>query len=39
VAKSFGAADFLVLNISERNTGQTTPEFKRFLSIALRSGI
>lgn len=33
------AADSIALNIAEGSTGQTTPEFKRFLSIAIRSGI
>jgi four helix bundle protein len=33
------AADSIVLNIAEGSTGQTNPEFKRFLRIALRSGI
>ena len=33
------AADSVVLNIAEGNTGQTVPEFKRFLDIALRSAI
>jgi four helix bundle protein len=33
------AADSVVLNIAEGSTGQTNPEFKRFLRIALRSGI
>lgn len=33
------AADSVVLNIAEGSTGQTIPEFKRFLGIALRSGI
>ena len=33
------AADSIALNIAEGSTGQTTPEFKRFLGIALRSGI
>ena len=31
------AADSVVLNIAEGSTGQSTPEFKRFLGIALRS--
>ena len=30
------AADSVVLNIAEGSTGQTIPEFKRFLTIALR---
>ncbi|MBS1640196.1 MAG: four helix bundle protein [Bacteroidetes bacterium] len=33
------AADSVALNIAEGSTGQTNPEFKRFLSIALRSNI
>lgn len=33
------ATDSVVLNIAEGSTGQTVPEFKRFLSIALRSAI
>mgnify|MGYP001056478736 CR=1 FL=1 len=33
------AADSVVLNIAEGSTGQSVPEFKRFLSIALRSAI
>ena len=33
------AADSVVLNIAEGSTGQTVPEFKRFLGMALRSGI
>ena len=33
------AADSAVLNIAEGGTGQTIPEFKRFLGIALRSAI
>lgn len=33
------AADSVVLNIAEGSTGQTKPEFKRFLGIALRSAI
>lgn len=33
------AADSVVLNIAEGSTGQTAPEFKRFLGIALRSAI
>lgn len=33
------AADSVALNIAEGSTGQTNPEFKRFLSIALRSDI
>ncbi len=33
------AADSVALNIAEGSTGQTTPEFKRFLSIANRSAI
>lgn len=33
------AADSVALNIAEGSTGQTTPEFKRFLGIAIRSAI
>ena len=33
------AADSVSLNIAEGSTGQTNPEFKRFLTIALRSNI
>jgi len=33
------AADSVSLNIAEGSTGQTNPEFKRFLSYALRSNI
>ncbi len=33
------AADSISLNIAEGSTGQTTPEFKRFLNIALRSNV
>ena len=33
------AADSIALNIAEGSTGQTNPEFKRFLSFALRSAI
>jgi four helix bundle protein len=33
------AADSVVLNIAEGSTGQTTPEYKRFLSIALRLSV
>lgn len=33
------AADSVCLNIAEGSTGQSNPEFKRFLSIALRSDI
>jgi len=33
------ATDSIGLNIAEGSTGQTNPEFKRFLSIALRSAI
>ena len=33
------ASDSIALNIAEGSTGQTNPEFRRFLSIALRSGI
>ncbi|MFY7839647.1 MAG: four helix bundle protein [Lacibacter sp.] len=33
------AADSVSLNIAEGSTGQTNPEFSRFLSYALRSNI
>lgn len=33
------AADSISLNIAEGSTGQSNPEFKRFLGIAVRSGI
>jgi four helix bundle protein len=33
------AADSVSLNIAEGSTGQTNPEFKRFLGISLRSAI
>lgn len=33
------AADSVVLNIAEGSTGQSIPEFRRFLNIALRSSI
>jgi four helix bundle protein len=33
------AADSIALNIAEGSTGQTNPEFKRFLSFSIRSGI
>lgn len=33
------ASDSVVLNIAEGSTGQSIPEFKRFLNIALRSAI
>ena len=33
------AADSVVLNIAEGSTGQTAPEFKRFLNIGLRSAV
>lgn len=33
------ASDSIALNIAEGSTGQTNPEFRRFLSFALRSGI
>ena len=33
------ATDSVVLNIAEGSTGQSIPEFKRFLGIALRSDI
>lgn len=32
-------ADSVVLNIAEGSTGQSIPEYKRFLGIALRSAI
>lgn len=32
-------SDSIALNIAEGSTGQTNPEFKRFLSMALRSAI
>lgn len=32
-------ADSISLNIVKGSTGQTTPEFKRFLGIAIRSGV
>ncbi|HEY3430694.1 MAG TPA: four helix bundle protein, partial [Cyclobacteriaceae bacterium] len=32
-------ADSIALNIAEGSTGQTNPEFKRFLSMALRYAI
>ncbi len=32
-------ADSISLNIAEGSTGQTDPEFKRFLSYTIRSGI
>ena len=31
------AVDSIALNISEGSTGQTNPEFKRFMTIAIRS--
>ena len=31
------AADSVALNISEGSTGQSNPEFKRFMTIAIRS--
>ena len=31
------AADSVALNISEGSTGQTNPEFKRFMTMAIRS--
>lgn len=33
------AADSIALNIAEGSTGQTDPEFKKFLGYAIRSGI
>lgn len=33
------AADSVVLNIAEGSTGQSKPEFKRFLNYSLRSAI
>ncbi len=33
------AADSISLNIAEGSTGQTTPEFKKFLGYAVRSAI
>lgn len=33
------ASDSIALNIAEGSTGQTNPEFKRFLSFSLRSAI
>jgi four helix bundle protein len=33
------AADSISLNIAEGSTGQTNPEFKKFLGYAIRSGI
>ncbi|QOI97910.1 MAG: four helix bundle protein [Flammeovirgaceae bacterium] len=33
------ASDSVALNIAEGSTGQSNPEFRRFLSIALRSAI
>ncbi|MEQ9426162.1 MAG: four helix bundle protein [Cyclobacteriaceae bacterium] len=33
------AADSVVLNIAEGSTGQSNPEFNRFLGYSLRSGI
>ena len=33
------ASDSISLNIAEGSTGQTNPEFKRFLGIAIRSAI
>src|SRR2546421_11608444 len=33
------AADSVSLNIAEGSTGQSNPEFRRFLTIALRSNI
>jgi four helix bundle protein len=33
------AADSVALNIAEGSTGQSNPEFKKFLGYAIRSGI
>jgi four helix bundle protein len=33
------AADSIALNIAEGSTGQTNPEFSKFLGYAIRSGI
>ena len=33
------AADSVSLNIAEGSTGQSNPEFKRFLGISIRSGV
>jgi four helix bundle protein len=33
------AVDSISLNIAEGSTGQSTPEFKRFLGISLRSAV
>lgn len=33
------AADSVSLNIAEGSTGQTNPEFKRFLGLSLRSAV
>jgi len=33
------SADSVVLNIAEGSTGQTKPEFRRFLNMALRSAV
>lgn len=33
------AADSVSLNIAEGSTGQSNPEFRRFLGFALRSGV
>jgi len=33
------ASDSIVLNIAEGSTGQTNPEFRKFLNYSLRSGI
>jgi four helix bundle protein len=33
------AADSVALNIADGSTGQTNPEFSKFLSYAIRSGV
>ncbi len=38
-SKMQSASDSISLNIAEGSTGQTNPEFKRFLGMALRSAI